>query len=94
MAPKPKKEAYSICVYVCSEHFESNCFERDLKAELMGTKEINILKDDAFTTIFSHVLSPSRKRISSLQRESKKAKKDLVEHAIDDYDEILTAERK
>ena len=63
---------------VCSEHFEPSCFKRDLQAELMGTKPRNILKDDAVSTIFKHSQGPSRKRVSSLGRENKEAKKQLV----------------
>ena len=39
---------------VCSEHFEPSCFQRDLQAELMGTKPRNILKDNAVPTMFKH----------------------------------------
>ena len=63
---------------VCSEYFEPSCFKRDLQAELMGTKPRNILKDDAVPTIFKHSQGPSRKRLSSLERENKQAKKQLV----------------
>ena len=63
---------------VCSEHFEPSCFKRDLQAELIGKKPRNILKDDAVATIFKHSQGPSRKRVSSLKRENKQAKKQLV----------------
>ena len=39
---------------ICSVHFSEDCFERDLKAELMpGTKGRRRLKPDAVPTIFS-----------------------------------------
>ena len=47
---------------VCSKHFKPSYFKRDLQAELLGTKPRNILKDDAFPTIFKHSQGPSRKR--------------------------------
>lgn len=39
---------------LCSDHFESDCFERDLKAELLGLKSKRTLKPDAVPTIFVH----------------------------------------
>ena len=41
---------------VCSEHFEADCFQRDLQAELLETKSQIHLKLDAVPTI---LLSPS-----------------------------------
>ena len=38
---------------VCTDHFHPDCFERDLKAELLGTKPRVCLKADAVPTIFS-----------------------------------------
>ena len=43
---------------VCSEHFEPECFERDLKSEMLGTKAICRLKAEAVPTIFS--FAPSK----------------------------------
>ncbi|XP_034038525.1 THAP domain-containing protein 5-like [Thalassophryne amazonica] len=37
---------------VCSDHFERDCYERDFRAELMGTKQKKFLKDTAVPTIF------------------------------------------
>ena len=65
---------------VFSEHFQWSCFKRDLQAELMGTKPRNILKDDAVPTIFKHSQGPSRKRVSSFERENKQAKKQFKKH--------------
>ena len=49
---------------LCSDHFEPDCFERDLKAELLGLKSKRTLKPDAVPTIFVH--RPRKKpRLSS-----------------------------
>ena len=37
---------------ICSAHFELDCYERDLRAELLGTKPMHRLKEDAVPTIF------------------------------------------
>jgi len=37
-----------------SGHFEPDCFERDLKAELLGLKAKRTSKPDAVPTIFVH----------------------------------------
>ena len=71
---------------VCSEHFEPPCFKRDLQAELVGTKPRNILKDNAVPTIFKHSQGPSRKSVSSLERKSKQAKKQLVQETLGSYE--------
>ena len=34
-------------IFICSEHFESSCFKRDFRAELMNTKPRHDLEDDA-----------------------------------------------
>ena len=79
---------------VCSEHLESSCFKRDLQDELMGTKPRDILKDDAVLTIFKHSQGPSRKRVSSLEREKKQAKKELVQEALGSYEKTITQTQK
>ena len=38
---------------ISSDHFESECFERDLKSELMGTKKRGKLKPNSIPTIFA-----------------------------------------
>ena len=81
-------------LFVCSEHFEPSCFKRDLQAELMGTKPRNILKDDAVPTIFKHSQGPSRKRVSSLERENKQAKKQFVQEALGSYEKTITQTQK
>ena len=66
---------------ICSEHFEPDCFERDLKAELMGTKPKHTLKANSIPTIFSFK-KLSEKRKSSEARESTSTKKQLISDAI------------
>ena len=52
---------------VCSEHFEPECFERDLKSEMLGTKAIHSLKAEAVPIIFS--FAPSKpQHTTSLKR--------------------------
>ena len=65
-----KRKNIPETVFLCSEHFEPHCFKRDLRAELMGTKLRNELKDDAVPTLFQHSQCSSRKRISSIERVS------------------------
>ena len=79
---------------VCSGHFERSYFKRDLQAELMGTKPRNILKDDAVPTILKKSQDPSGKRVSSLERENKQAKKQLVQEALGSYEKTITQTQK
>ena len=79
---------------VCSGHFERSYFKRDLQAELMGTKPRNILKDDAVPTIFKKSQGPSGKRVSSLERENKQAKKQLVQEALGRYEKTTAQTQK
>ena len=79
---------------VCSGHFEGSYFKRDLQAELMGTKPRNLLKDDAVPTIFKKSQGPSGKRVSSLERENKQAKKQLVQEALGRYEKTTAQTQK
>ena len=62
---------------VCSLHFEPECFERDLEAELLGlTSTQRKLKLDAVPTIFDH--RPKKKpRLSSERRLQEKSKQEV-----------------
>jgi len=61
---------------VCSDHFTPECFERNLKAELLGTKPKATLKSNAIPTIFSHI--PIKKpRLSSEKRQLEREKKEV-----------------
>ena len=62
---------------VCSEHFTPDCFQRNLKAELMGTKSKTRLKPGAVPTIFSHRPPPKKPRLSSEKRTKEKEKKEV-----------------
>ena len=61
---------------------------------MIGTKPRNILKDDAVPTIFKKSQGPSRKRVSSLEREKKQAKKQLVQEALGRYEKTTTQTQK
>ena len=52
----------------------------------MGTKPRNELKDDTVPTLFQHSQCSSRKRISSIERASKRTKVQAVEETLQDYD--------
>ena len=61
---------------LCSDHFQPDCFERDLKAELLGLKGKRTLKSDAVPTVFAH--RPRKKpRLSSENRLHDRAKKEV-----------------
>ena len=75
-----KRQSVPENIFICSDHFESNCFKRDLRAELMNTTPKRELIENAVATIFDHA-STSRKRVSSIARSNKKAKyKSLKKH--------------
>ena len=58
--------------YVCSEHFTDDCFESDLKAQLMPELKVKgRLKRDAIPSVFSFGPEPKKPRISSENRESR-----------------------
>ena len=90
----PNRKFIPETLSVCYEHFEPSCFKLDLQAELTGTKPRNILKDDAVPTIFKPSQGPSRKRVSSLERENKQAKKQLVQEALGNYEKTITQIQK
>ncbi|CAH3123666.1 unnamed protein product, partial [Pocillopora meandrina] len=60
---------------LCSEHFTPDCYERDLKAEILGLKPRSTLKPGAIPTVFSH-RRPSKKTSTfigeTFRRESQK----------------------
>lgn len=75
---KLSRENFEISKHtvLCSEHFEPTCFERDLGAELLGTKPKSTLKSDAIPTLFCH--RPQKKpRMSSENRRQEKEKKEV-----------------
>ena len=88
-----KRKHFPANVFVCSDHFEPRCFKRDLRAELMGTKPRHELEEDAVPTLFQHSENAS-KRNFSLERSSKKVKLDVVQEALNNYDETLQSSNK
>ena len=62
---------------LCSEHFTPDCYERDLKAELLGAKPRAILKQDAVPSLFSHRPPPKKPRLSSERRSLENARKEV-----------------
>lgn len=62
---------------LCSEHFTPDCYERDLKAELLGSKPKAILKPDAIPLLFSHRPPPKKPRLSSERRSLKKNRQEV-----------------
>ena len=67
---------------ICSDHFEKECFERDLKSELMGTKKKSKLKPGSVPTIFVFSRS-TEKRKSTEKRLLESSKKQLISQACD-----------
>lgn len=67
---------------LCSEHFTPDCYERDLKAEILGLKPRSTLKPGAIPTVFSHRRPSKRPRLSSEKRSEEKVRKEVSESRI------------
>ena len=67
---------------LCSEHFTPDCYERDLKAEILGLKPRSTLKPGAIPTVFSHRRPSERPRLSSEKRSEEKVRKEVSESRI------------
>lgn len=64
---------------LCSEHFTPDCYERDLKAEILGLKPRTMLKPGAIPMVFSH-WRPSKRPWLSLEKHSEeKVSKEVAE---------------
>ena len=64
--------------YVCSEHFTDDCFETDLKAQLMPELKVKRrLKRDAIPLVFSFGPELKKPRISSENHESRQRAEEL-----------------
>ena len=64
---------------ICSAPFADDCFERDLKAELMpGTKPKHILKTDAVPTVFAYRKKLELRRTSTMRIKAKEDKEVCV----------------
>ena len=58
---------YDRTGYVCSEHFREEDYQRDLQAELLGTKKRRVLKEGSVPSVFvfrsaKHRKAPSKAR--------------------------------
>ena len=62
---------------LCSEHFTPDCYERDLMAELLGSKPKAILKPDAIPSLLSHRPPPKKPRLSSERRSLEKTRQEV-----------------
>ena len=67
---------------LCSEHFTPDCYERDLKAEILGLKPRSTLKPGAIPTVFSHRRPSKRPRLSPEKRSEEKVRKEVSESRI------------
>ena len=66
--------------YVCSDHFEKECFESDLIEELTGEKKKKRLKSDAVPSIFNFPTSipvVSTSRTSSENRNKRRRRQEV-----------------
>ena len=68
--------------YVCSEHFEADCFEKDLVEKLTGEKRRKRLKPDAVPSIFSSS-SVKRPRECTENRLKRQRQKEVSLQSID-----------
>ncbi|XP_044184354.1 uncharacterized protein LOC122964679 [Acropora millepora] len=70
--------------YVCSDHFQSECFQTDLREQLTGERGRRRLKSDAVPSIFNFSTSnrPSKRRstteLRSLQKQRKQTVRELL----------------
>ena len=63
---------------MCSEHFTYDCYETDLKAQLMPELKVKRrLKHDAIPSVFSFGPEPKKPRITSENRESRQRAEEL-----------------
>ena len=63
---------------MCSDHFTDDCFEADLKAQLMPELKVKRrLKRDAIPSVFSFGLEAKKPRISSENHESRLSAQEL-----------------
>ncbi|KAK2558915.1 THAP domain-containing protein 2 [Acropora cervicornis] len=71
--------------YVCSEHFDNECFESDFMEQLIGEKKRKRLKVDAIPSIFTFT-SPtavsSKRRATTENRIERKRQKETLENIL------------
>ena len=75
-------------IRICSNHFEEECFERDLKAELMGTDSRKRLKRDAVPTLFVFTAHTDKRTLSEARKE-KASKQKYIDEACLFYRQVL-----
>lgn len=64
--------------YVCSAHFTDDCFEKDLRAQLLPEQTVKRrLKRDAIPSVFSFCSEPKKARLSSVTRENRRQAEEL-----------------
>ena len=68
--PKSNLPPYAS-IRLCHLHFDKNCFERDLKSELLNLPIKRILKKDAVPTIFIYSKNNTQKRTSKVSTRGK-----------------------
>ena len=63
---KIKRQVLPKEIWLCSKHFDNECFERDLKTELLNGSDDPMykIKDDAIPTIFSYTKKPGPRKAS------------------------------
>ncbi|XP_057317565.1 uncharacterized protein LOC130662674 [Hydractinia symbiolongicarpus] len=66
---------------LCGMHFTSECFQRDLKAELCGSVRKFILLPNAIPSVFSFSKPLPAKRSASIARNERKTKRQIVDEA-------------
>ncbi|XP_022801223.1 THAP domain-containing protein 5-like isoform X2 [Stylophora pistillata] len=70
--------------YVCSDHFEPECFGRDIRAELMGKRPKPPLLKGSVPTLFSYnnFKSKIKKRVVSEERKKRKEKEEVLKELL------------
>ena len=70
-------------IYLCSDHFTQDCFERDLKRELLNDSTVPVykLKEDPIPTVFSYSKA-TPERVASDRRSTSSLKRNVIEEAV------------
>ena len=74
-------------IELCWEHFTSDCFERDIKSELLANSTVNVykIKKDAIPTIFTFTHQPP-KRPASPRRGSVRERQYVLDKTITQHE--------
>ncbi|KXJ09468.1 THAP domain-containing protein 2 [Exaiptasia diaphana] len=76
--------------YVCSEHFESSCFEVDLMEQLTGMKRKRKLKKDAVPSVFSFSKPPAKRRATTENRLKRKQDEEVTQQVHEGEEKTTT----